>query len=256
MKRLPFLRATATAAVLLLGCQPVGAQSVAELVKHGDVSDLALHPGKALESYLAAERLDPKNVDVLLRIARQYRHLMTDATSNQEKLRLGEIALAYGRRSAALAPNDGEAQLCQAITYGKMLPFEKKQAQAEAVPLIRKAVDKAIRLDPRNDTAWHVLGRWHQSLANISGVRRTVGGVLYGTLPKGTHADALACFTKAIALNPNRSRHHIELGRTYAQMGELQPARRLIERGLAMPNSEKDDPEIKARGIATLAKML
>ena len=57
----------------------------------------------------------------------------------------------------------------------------------------------------------------------------------------------------AIAANPARLMHYIELGRTYARMGRTSEARKLIEKGLAMPNIEKDDPEVKARGRETLA---
>ena len=49
--------------------------------------------------------------------------------------------------------------------------------------------------------------------------------------------------------------HYIELGQTYAQMGKTADARRLIAEGLAMPDVEKDDPEIKRRGRETLAKL-
>jgi hypothetical protein len=49
--------------------------------------------------------------------------------------------------------------------------------------------------------------------------------------------------------------HYVELGRAYAQMGRTAEARRFIEKGLAMPNVEKDDPETKRRGQETLAKL-
>jgi hypothetical protein len=38
-------------------------------------------------------------------------------------------------------------------------------------------------------------------------------------------------------------------------MGNIADARRLIAKGLAMPDREKDDPEIKRRGRETLAKL-
>jgi hypothetical protein len=38
-------------------------------------------------------------------------------------------------------------------------------------------------------------------------------------------------------------------------MGRTAEARRLIEKGLKMPEVEKDDPETKRRGRETLAKL-
>tara|TARA_R110002049_G_scaffold258446_1_gene434204 strand:+ start:148 stop:900 length:753 start_codon:yes stop_codon:yes gene_type:complete len=240
---------------LLLGSAASLAQNAVDLVRLGDDFDRAFEPAKALGCYIPAETLEPTNVPLLLRIARQYRHLMTDATTSAEKLRLGGIALGYGQRAAVLAPNDSEAQLSPTITYGKMLPLQGSKEQVASSPRIKVAADKAILLDPRNDVAWHVLGRWHQVLANIGGLKRAVGGLIYGKLPATTNEAAVTCFENAIAINPNRLRHHIELGRTYAQMGKNAEARLAIEKGLAMPNMEHDDPELKERGREALAKL-
>jgi len=82
-----------------------------------------------------------------------------------------------------------------------------------------------------------------------------MAGLLYGSLPKGSINEAEHAMQKAIQLNPNRLMHYIELGRIYAQMGRTDDARQFINKGLAMPDSEKDDPETKERGRETLAKL-
>lgn len=255
MRITPSIKAFIVITVLLHTCMTSPAQPVDDLIAKGDVFDLNFQANQALKNYLPAEKLEPLNVRLLVRIARQYRHLMSDATTNEEKLRLGNTSLSYAMRAAALAPNDSEAQLSPAITYGKMLPFQGNKAQIEASPRIKVAADKAIKLNPRNDMAWHVLGRWHQALANVGMIKRSFGELIYGKLPTSTNEKALLCFDKAIEVNPNRLRHHIELGRTYAQMGQSATARQHIEKGLTMPNMEHDDPELKRRGRDTLAKL-
>jgi tetratricopeptide (TPR) repeat protein len=229
--------------------------TAADLIRKGDISDRAFKPAQALQSYLPAERLEPENVELLLRISRQYRHMMSDAGNDAQKLKLGRTALSYDLKAAALAPKNSEAQLSEAITYGKMVPFEGKKEQVAATPRIKAAADRALRLDSQNDNAWHVLGRWNETLADVSGVKRALGGMLYGKLPKGSNEEAVKCFQRAIAINPNRLRHYIELGRTYGNMGDDATARRFIQKGLSMPNREKDDPEMKARGREALANL-
>jgi tetratricopeptide (TPR) repeat protein len=229
------------------------AQSADELIRQGYVFDVKLDASSALALYRRAEKLEPRNVVILVRIARQYRHLMADATDDDEKLRLGRIALDYSERAAALAPDDSDAQLSVAISLGKMLPLEGKKEQVENSRRIKIAVDKALKLDSQNDLAWFVLGRWHQGYAELTGVRRKLGEMLYGKLPESTDADAAHCFEKAIAANPDRLIHYIELGRCYARMGRTAEARKFIEKGLAMPDVGKDDPEVKERGRETLA---
>lgn len=250
-----FTQALCAITLLLAGILPSQAQTAEELIAKGDKYDLTFEANRALNYYLQAAKLEPDNVPLLLRMARQYRYLMAEARSHADKLRLGNTALGYGQRAAQLAPHSSEAQLSPAITYGKMLPFEGSKTQVEISPLIKAAADKAIRLDPRNDTAWHVLGRWHQVLANVGVLKRTLGGMLYGKLPVTTNEAAVKCFAQAIAINPHRLRHYIELGHTYAQMGSTAEARRFLEKGLSMPNQEYDDPELKVKGRETLEKL-
>jgi tetratricopeptide (TPR) repeat protein len=263
------IKSSSAVAALLLGCLAIGAETpsaepipkpldsvtAADLILKGDAFDRTFKATEALQSYLAAERLEPRNVPLLVRIARQFRHLMTDATAREKKLQLGGMALDYSLRAATLGPKDSEAQLAPAITYGKMLLIQGTKEQVAASGPIKRSADAAIRLDPRNDTAWHILGRWHRNVAAVTGAKRVFGSLIYGNLPKSTNEAAVACFEKAIALNPRRLMHYIELGRTYAEMGKKDDARRLIAKGLAMPDTEKDDPETKQRGREALAKL-
>jgi tetratricopeptide (TPR) repeat protein len=241
--------------VLLLSVAGAWAQTVEELLDKGDAFDRRFEAAEALKLYLAADKLEPKNADILLRIARQYRHLAQDTPAKKDKLQLGRIALGYAQLAASLAPDNPEAHLSIAITYGKMLPFMGSKEQVQTSPCIKSEVDKTLQLDPRNDLAWHILGRWHRTLAEISALKRTLAGTLYGSLPKGSKEEAEQALKRAIALNPNRLMHYIELGRIYALMGRKDDARRFINKGLSMPDVEKDDPEMKAKGRETLEKL-
>ena len=256
MTRTAFLLNTLPAALALAFVSAgAGAESARELIQKGDVFYANLQTAEALQYYLPAEKLEPNNVRLLVRIAREYRHLMSDATNASEKLQLGITALGYAQRAVALAPNEPEPQLALAISYGKMLPMEATKQRIANSRLIKIAVDKVIALDPTNDLAWHVLGRWYLALAEVSPLKRAFAQIAYGKLPPAKYEDAVRCFEKAIALNPNRLMHCIELGRTYAQMGRHEDARMFITRGLAMPETEKDDPETKNLARQILKKL-
>jgi tetratricopeptide (TPR) repeat protein len=234
---------------------PIPAESFDDLLKEAKAFEKEFQAEDALPLYLAAEKLAPKNPELLVRIARQYRYLMTDASDTPEKLRLGRMALEYSTRAAACGPKNCDAQLAPAITLGKMLPYLPTKQQVAASPQIKESVDKALALDSHNDTAWHVLGRWNRVLAEVSSAKRFVAGLVYGQLPKGSIEEAEQDMKRAIAINPHRLMHYIELGRIYAEMGRKQEAREFINKGLAMPDTEKDDPETKQRGRETLAKL-
>src|SRR5215471_8219437 len=197
------LLSTLSAALALgVASTGAGAESAGELIQKGDVFYNNLQAAEALEFYLPAEKLDPNNVRLLVRIAREYRHLMSDATEASEKRQLGNTAVDYAQRAVALAPKDPETQLALAISYGKILPMEETRQQIATSRLIKSAADKVIALDPTNDLAWHVMGRWYLALADVGTVKRALAQIKYGKLPPAKHEDAVRCFEKAIALNP------------------------------------------------------
>ncbi len=226
-----------------------------ELIAKGDSYYVRLQAADALKCYLPAEKLEPNNVRLLVRISREYRHLMSDAAEPQEKLSLGITAVDYAKRAVSLQPDDSDAQLAVAISYGKLQPLEGNREKIEASRIIKVAADKAVKLNPSSDIGWHVLGRWHMALADLNVFQRALAQVAYGKLPDSTYEEAAQCFEKAIELNPNRLMHYVELGCVYAHMGRTQDARNLISKGLAMRETEKDDPETKRQGQEVLANL-
>ena len=251
----PFFKALSLSLALLVTPMSMHAEPADDLIAKGDACSVKFHAGDALKCYLPAEKLQPSNARLQVRISREYRHLMSDATKPEEKLTLGNTAVGYANRAVALDPNDPEAQLAVAISYGKLEPLEGNREKLDGARIIKKAADKVIKLDPSNDLAWHVLGRWHVGFAEISAFERALAKVAYGKLPNSTYDDAARCFEKAIELNPNRPMHYIELGRVYADTGRTNEARIFIMKGLGMPNTEKDDPETKRQGEEMLTKL-
>jgi tetratricopeptide (TPR) repeat protein len=255
VKTIRLFRASLLVGLLALVCGAARAETADALIAKGDAFDDRLQANEALRFFLPAEKLEPNNAELLVRIARQYRHLISDTSSKKEKLRLGYLSLGFAQRAATLAPKNAEAQLSPAISYGKMLPFMGSKEQADASPRIKEAVDRTLQLNPKNDTAWHILGRWNRVLADMNPLKRVLAGAIFGKLPVTTHEAAEKCLLKAIAINPNRLMHYIELGRIYVRMGRNEEARKFIEKGLSMPNKEKDDPEMKTIGQELLKNL-
>jgi tetratricopeptide (TPR) repeat protein len=238
---------------LLVTSGALRAQSADTLIAEGDLFYAKLQASEALKYYLPAEKLDPNNVRLLVHISREYRHLMSDESDRTGKVKLGSMAVEYAKRAAAIDPKDPDAQLAVAISYGKVQPYEGYRQRFDAVHVIKSAADKTLELDPHNDLGWHVLGRWYQGLAEVDPLHRALAQAL-GGLPPATYQDAATCFEKAIQLNPNRLMHYIALGKVYVEMGKKDEGCRLIQKGLAMQCTEKDDPETKHEGEETLAK--
>jgi tetratricopeptide (TPR) repeat protein len=226
-----------------------------ELVKSGDACDAKYQFDEALKYYLPAEKLDPKNADLLIKISRQYALRMNDLPKQADKVSSCRTGLAYAERAVAAATSNSDTHLSVAICLGKLTPYLGAREKIDVSRKIKASAEKAVKLNPQSDLAWHLLGRWHQSLANIGGTTRALASVIYGGLPAASNDEAIQCFQKAVALDPKRLIHVVELGRTYAMMGRKEEAKRFINQGLAMPNKDKDDPETKQRGRISLADL-
>jgi tetratricopeptide (TPR) repeat protein len=249
-----FLRPIPVIVALLFTGGALRAQSADALIAEGDLFYAKFQATEALKYYLPAEKLEPNNVRLLCHISREYRHLMMDETDRASKVRLGGEAVDYAKRAVAVSPKDPDTQLAVAISVGKLQPFEGYRQRFDSVHVIKDACDKATELDPQNDLGWHVLGRWYQGLAEVDPFHRALAQAV-GGLPPATFQEAATCFEKAIQLNPNRLMHYIALGTVYVEMGRKDEGRHLIEKGLTMQNTEKDDVQVKQDGEQVLAKL-
>lgn len=234
---------------------PARAATFEVLMEKGVALDQQARHAEALEVFLEAEKLQPDRVEVLVKISRQYGLLMDDAKGRAEQKRLGETALDYARKAKARDPNNAQARLSMAICYGKVAFLESPGTRVEYSKKIKEEAEAAVRLNPREDYAWHVLGRWNYELATFNPALRALAQVVYGKFPDASLERAAECFEKAIAVGPTRVIHHTELGRTYAELGRKDEARRELELALRLPSKEKDDEESKKRANAALRSL-
>jgi tetratricopeptide (TPR) repeat protein len=229
--------------------------SVEELLRQGDGFDAKLDNTHALELYLQAEARGGADADTLYRIARQYALLMNDTASDDKQHELGEKALGYAKRAVAANPNHAKSLLSVAICYGRLIRFAGARTKVEYSRLVKEYADNALKLDPTDSYAYHVLGAWNYELAQMGAFTRTFVKVVYGGMPPASNEAAQKLFRKAVELAPDRVSHHVELGRTYAALGRKNEARAELRRALALPDREKDDPESKKRATETLASL-
>jgi len=248
------MRAGALIVALLL---PLAARagSVADLIKRGDALEAEGKYSAARAVFVEADAAQPNDAEILRRIAKEYSQQMVAESKSAENRTLGEKALDYAKRAKAADPRNANARLCLAISYGKVAFLESARTKVKYSRLIKEEADAAVRLDPSLDYGWHVLGRWNYELANFNAALRFLAQAIYGKFPDASNERAVECFQMAIAINPNRVIHHVELGRVYAAMGRKEEARAELKKGLSLPSREKDDDESKDRARRALADL-
>jgi tetratricopeptide (TPR) repeat protein len=222
--------------VLLFGAATfAAAQTADERLKKGDEYYAQLNDEKALEEYLAAAEADQNNFEAAWKACRSLIDVgdLVDVKvkgNDEKQKKYFKDAEKYARRAIALNANSTWSQFYLSAALGKYALLLGKKDQIAMSKEVKTAIDKAIELDPSNDLAYHALGRWQRRMAEIGGASRLLGGILYGSIPKGSFDESAKALSKAVELKPDYINHHLELGRTYMALKKYDLAAQEFEK--------------------------
>lgn len=226
---------------------------VSALIQQGDAEDAKHQPRAALVSFLAAEAIEPENFGVLLRISKQYTDVGDQTKNKDDAKEFAEKALNYGRRASALDSKNAKAHLNLAICYGKLTDYVSNKVKMEYAKLIHDEAQRSIELDPTDDYAWHVMGRWHFGVANLNGMLRAVASFVYGGgLPPASNDEAARCLKKAAEIAPQRMMHHAELAKVYTELGKSDLAAQEWQNVLGIRAVDTQDENYQKEARTTL----
>jgi tetratricopeptide (TPR) repeat protein len=257
MKRSLFFAGCVIAVLALAG---IGyGQTASDHILKGDEYFAALDDQKALDEYLAAVQLEPANYEALWKAARGIVDVSdlitgTDKESKETRKKMYKDAVSYAYKAVAANREDTWGHFFLSSAMGNKALLMSTKDQIDASKKIRTEIDKAIELDGTNDLANHALGRWHRRMAEIGGAKRFFGGLIYGSIPKGTFAEAEKAFLRAIELKPDYINHHIELARTYMVMGKFDLAVPEYQKAIDLPVSTSKDKDLKAEAAVEIEK--
>ncbi|HEX9934877.1 MAG TPA: tetratricopeptide repeat protein [bacterium] len=231
--------------------------TVAECIALGDsLKDKWDHAGAAA-AYMKALEIEPNNYEALWNTGDQITEVADKLPAKEKAAKKTEFLKAADLcKKAILAnPNGWEGHFRLSVAEGRLALFLGGKEKINMSKAIKAEADTAVILNPNADLAYHVLGRWHQNLANLSGFLKFFAKILYGGVPPGSNEESVAMFKKAIEIDPNHVEHYLELARTYQFMGRKDMMREPLEKALSLPDKEEDDPQFKNEARAMLAKL-
>ncbi len=159
-----------------------------------------------------------------------------------------EAAKTYAGISLKLDPNNAEGNCVMAIALGRSSLNKGGKEKIFTAKEVKKYVDIAIKSDPKNYKAWHVLGRWNYELSSLNIIERSAAKLLYGSIPLGTIRDAIFAFEKSNSITDGFILNYFELARAYKKNDENTKAINTINKMLLLPNHTEDDAAIKEDG--------
>jgi len=227
---------------LILGLHALAEdQRVTALVVQGDLEERQGHTQAAMEDFLAAERIDSKDVGVLLRISKQYSDQIEESKTVAAAEKVAQKSIDYAQRTLAMDPKNAKAHLSIAVAYGRLSSFVGDKTKLEYSRIVKDETGRSIALDPNDDFAWYVLGRWNAAVASVGGMLKMMANIVYGGLPAASNEEAAKCLKKAVEIAPQRVMHHAELARVYKAMGKKELATKEWQAVLSAPASDKEE---------------
>jgi tetratricopeptide (TPR) repeat protein len=241
--------------ILLFICFPclLFSQDINQLLKEAQQQESLMHENEAFLKYAQVVKLDPANLVALWKCSELCSRIGA-RQADKEKMRPYFIA-AKNYASAALSvnTNSSEANCAMAFALGRISHVSSTRERVILARDVKFYVDKAIRLDPTNFRAYHILGRWNYDVSDLNMAERSFARMFYGRIPDASLDDAIVDFEKSRSLYPAFILNYYELARSYHRMGQDKKAVSYLRTLLTMQDVIYDDTRVKviARQLLT-----
>ena len=206
-------------------------------VADGDAALVKFNLDEALAAYRAAHKLAPDNYEVTWKLARALADKSTLTKDRTEQKQYCIEAEKFARAAVVLKPDDSKGHAYLAVAVGKLALYEGGKRKVELGNEVKREAERAIKLNDKEDLAYHVLGIWNREMAELNWVLRKFAEMLYGKFPSASLDTAVQNLERARELAPEVVPHRVELGVTLADMRRWQEANENLEKALAMPKA-------------------
>jgi tetratricopeptide (TPR) repeat protein len=242
----------------LLLCHPAIAaenNSFTNLLAQGEATGQQGDVPGALKIYSNADTLASNNSAELCALTKHYCDLMYDTTAPDLQKILAQTALDCAQRALKADPANAIAHLCVAVGYVKNFPYTNNETKMKWSKAVKVECETAIKLDPKQDVGYYLLGRWNYNTANLSFIYKGLARLIYGALPPASNEEAIKDFQKAIELAPNRIIHHHQLAVVYAATSRKKLAIAELEKCQTLKPVDRDDEQAEKEAVALLSTL-
>lgn len=250
------VRIAALAAVVAFG-PTAGAQTAADRIAAGDREQTSLNTAAALKHYEAAVTAEPTNYEALWKAARSAIDVGETETNADARKAQYQNAEQYARRAVQANAQDPEGHFQLARALGRTALSLGKRDRVKYAGEVRAHALEALKLNPKHAGALHVMGVWNAEIMRLSGLQRfaaktLLGGKVFG---EASWSEAVRYMEAAVAAEPERIVHRIDLGEIYEDVGNKAKAREQYEFIGRAAVLDAKDPAYKRQAEERLRKL-
>ncbi|XP_038076550.1 regulator of microtubule dynamics protein 1-like isoform X2 [Patiria miniata] len=195
---------------------------------------------------------DSRNEEVLWRLCRAIRDVaQMNITKAERKKELTYEAFEYAKRCLEINDKNFASHKWYAICISEVGDYEETKKKVANAYIIRDHFQKAIDINPKDATCYHLMGLWCFTFADMAWYQRKIAAVVFGSPPTSTYQEALDNFKKAEEISPGfYSKNLLMLGTTYLKMGNKEDAITFLTKAKEYDVKKDEDKEVvkKASG--------
>ncbi len=219
------------------------AQDVATMLKAGHTCISNAQEPEAIEQFLAVLKVDPVNYEATWNASLLYSKIGNRMTDEDKQKSYFNLARQYAQKALDIDSNDAESNYVMSVAMGRMALISGAHDKVAAAREIKHYAEAALKYNPQHAGAWYVLGLWNYNVANLNFFERAAANMLFGGLPGGTVANAIADYKKAIQFNPTYILYWKALAVAYDDNDQKADAIAALKTALSLKPRTADDPE-------------
>ncbi len=201
---------------------------------------------EALEIYQKILDKDPDNYEALWRASFLNSRIGNRKEGEDLQREYFNQAIDLAEQALEADSTNARSHFVMSVAMGRKALIAGARDRVAASRDIKTHVDRALANDSTHAGAWHVLGRWHFKVANLSFVERLAANTLFGGIPgDASNQKAAQSIERAIDLNDRYVLYYHDLAMVYDEMGEKQKAIEACRKALELQNLAPDDPALK-----------
>ena len=226
----------------VIGMTTIYAQTNEELLKKGLKLKAEFKNKEALVVFQKLLKSDSSNVKHLHNGSYFYSKVGNTLETEDQRMEYYKVAEYLAKKALKTDNNSAGAHYAYAMALGRISENASSKEKIANAKVIKTEAEMAIKLNPKHAGAYHILGRWHRSIADFNFIEKAMINTFFGGVPEGgTFEDAVKSFKMAIIYDANYMLHKYELAVTFHEMDNDAKAIVWLKKALDMPATNEDD---------------